>query len=121
MKFGLKRKLLILVSFQFCILTISFFIHHRVTLISYINISFYISAALLFSSLLINTIHTGFFDVMSKSFTLAFSRGQNKRKFDDLPSLSELVQINPKPMLFYGTFTGLFMLIALFCYYILRT
>lgn len=121
MKFQLKKRLLILASFQLGILFISFLIIHKITLLSYINISFYISAALLFTSLLIYTINTGFFDVMSKSLNLAFTRGNGKRKFEDIPSLSELVTISQKPLLFYGSITGLCMLIALFFYYILRT
>ncbi|MGZ4161162.1 MAG: hypothetical protein ACXVNF_10270 [Neobacillus sp.] len=121
MKFRLKKKLLILASFQLGILAISFFTSHKITLVRYINISFYITAALLITSLFIYTIHTGFYDAISKSLNFSFSRGQWKRKFNEIPSLSELVTISPKPALFYGSFTGLFMLIALVCYYILRT
>jgi hypothetical protein len=121
LKFRLKRRLLILASLQLGIFAISFFISHKITLVSYIDISFYITAALLITSLLIYTIRTGFYDVISKSLNFSFSRGQGKRKFNEVPSLSELVTISPKPALFYGSFTGLFMLIALVCYYILRT
>jgi Domain of unknown function (DUF3899) len=116
-----KRRLVISASFQLVILVLSLLVNHKITLISYIDISFYVSSLLLFTSLLIYIIKRGFFDVMSKSFSLAFKPGQSKRKFDDIPSLSELIQINPKPLLFYGSITGLWMLIALVCYYFLRT
>ncbi|MGZ4159823.1 MAG: DUF3899 domain-containing protein [Neobacillus sp.] len=117
MNFRFKRKLLISALFQIAILIISLITYHKISLLSYINISFYFSAGLLITSLLLYTIHTGFFDVISKSFNHAFTRGKDKRSWDEIPSLSELITVNQQPLLFYGISTGLFMLIALFVYY----
>lgn len=113
----LRKKLLIITTFQISILALSLITFGEISLLSYINISFCITSALLFTSLLVYTIHSGFYDVMSKSFRLAFSRGANKRKFEEIPPLSEIVTINQKPLVFYGLVTGAFMLIALFVYY----
>ena len=118
MNFRNKRKMLILALFQIVILTISLFYYHEISLLSYINISFYISSALLLTSLLVYTIHSGFFDVISKSFNIAFTRGKDKRSWDEVPALSELIKVNQMPLLFYGLTTGFFMLIALFIYYV---
>jgi hypothetical protein len=118
--FRIGKKLLILALFQIVILIISCIFYHTITLLSYINISFYISAALLITSLLIYTIHSGFFDVMSKSINQTFTRGAVRRRWDEIPSLSELITVNQKPLLLYGFWTGLFMLIALFVYYALQ-
>jgi hypothetical protein len=111
------KKFLILGLLQFFIIMLSIIFQHNVTLLSYINISFYFSAAFLLSSLLVYTIQTGFFDILSKSFNRAFTKGSDKRSWDEIPGLSELVTFSQKPLLFYGTFTGIFMLIALFAYY----
>jgi small-conductance mechanosensitive channel len=114
----LRKKLLIIATIQISILVLSLITYGKISLFSYINISFCITSALLFTSLLVYTIHSGFFDVMSRSFSLAFSRGANKRKFEEIPPLSEIVTINQKPMIFYGLINGTFMLIALVVYYI---
>jgi uncharacterized membrane-anchored protein YitT (DUF2179 family) len=74
--------------------------------------------ALLLSSLLIYTIQTGFFDIVSKSFQYAFTRDHEKRKFKDIPPLSEIVAIDQKPLLIYGLLLGVSMGIGLAIYYI---
>lgn len=117
MKYQLKKRLLIVALTQLVIIAISFITYHRVSLLIYINISFYITAVLLLTSLLVYTIHSGFFDVISRSFSLAFERGQNKRRFDEIPPLSELVTFNQKPLVFYGLMNGLLMILALIIYY----
>ncbi|MEH7085239.1 DUF3899 domain-containing protein [Neobacillus drentensis] len=117
MNYQLKKRLLILAFTQLVIILISFLNYHKISLLSYINISFYFSAGLLLTSLLVFTIHSGFYDVISRSFSFAFQRGQNKRRFDEIPPLSELVTFNQKPLVFYGLINGLFMLIALVIYY----
>ncbi|WP_420490157.1 DUF3899 domain-containing protein [Neobacillus drentensis] len=117
MNYQLKKSLLILSISQLTIIAISFIAYHKVSLLSYINISFYFTAVLLLTSLLVYTIHSGFYDVISRSFSFAFQRGQNKRRFDEIPPLSELVTFNQKPLVFYGLINGLFMAIALVIYY----
>jgi hypothetical protein len=118
MSFHLKKRLLILALFQLLILLFSHIFYQKISLISYINISFYFASAFLLSGLLIYTVHTGFFDVISKSFNLAFTRGKDKRKFNDVPGLSELITIDQKPLFFYGFWIGFLMLIALTVFYI---
>lgn len=118
MNYQLKKKLFILVLLQLSIFIFSFVLYHKVSMLSYINISFYITSALLLTSLLLYTIQSGFFDVISRSFSFAFQRGINKRRFDEIPSLSELVAVNQRPLVFYGLGTGLLMVIALIIYYI---
>ncbi|WP_066071162.1 DUF3899 domain-containing protein [Neobacillus soli] len=118
MNFRFKKRLIILVFIQLAILVTSFIFHHKISLVSYINISFYITSFLLLTSLLLYTIQSGFYDIISRSFNLFFSRGQNKRSFEEIPRLSELITVDQKPLLFYGLFNGLFMVIALFIYYL---
>jgi Domain of unknown function (DUF3899) len=115
--YQLKKRLVIMVLLQFSIIIVSLVFYHKVSLLSYINISFYLTSALLLTALLVYTIHSGFFDVISRSFSLAFQRGHNKRRFDEIPPLSELVTVNQKPLVVYGLVNGMFMGIALFIYY----
>jgi hypothetical protein len=121
MKKQMNKRWVILAASQVLIFAISFINYHNISLLSYINISFYISAALLLTSLVVFTIRTGFFDTIARSFSFSASRGKNKKSFDEITPVSELVSFNQKPLLFYGLVIGLFMLIALACYYVLQT
>ena len=118
MRFNFKKNLIILSITQTVIVIASLFFHHNVSLIHYIDISFYIAAGLILLSLLLYTIHSGFYDVISKSFNLAFSRGRDKRRFEEVPGLSELISIDEKPFLLHGLINGLLMAAALIAYYV---
>ncbi|WML43380.1 DUF3899 domain-containing protein [Neobacillus sp. PS3-40] len=118
MNHRLKKRLSTLAFSQIAILILSFIFYHSITLLSYINISFYITALLLLSSLLIYTIQTGFFDTVSRSFRIPLLRGQDKQKLKDITPLSEIVALDKKPLLIYGFAIGLFMVIGLVIYYI---
>ncbi|MBS4212145.1 MULTISPECIES: DUF3899 domain-containing protein [Neobacillus] len=114
------NKSVFLVAFtQIVIFILSFIFYGEISIVSYINISFYISLALLLSFLLIFTIQSGFYDAISKSFNFTQSLKTNKRKFEDIPGLSQLVTIDKKPFLFYAIVNGILMLIALVVYYVL--
>ncbi|NRD78430.1 DUF3899 domain-containing protein [Bacillus sp. BRMEA1] len=123
MNFLHRKRMLLVTLTQAVIFLLSFIFYHKISLLSYINISFYISAVLLLFSLLVYTIQSGFYDVISRSlnFAASLSRGNEKRKFSDVPALSELVTINNKPLLFHGLINGSLMLIALLIYYVLLT
>ncbi|MFK9095291.1 DUF3899 domain-containing protein [Bacillus salipaludis] len=118
MNFRFKKKLYILLFTQLAINIISFISYRKISLISYINISFLFTAALLLLTTLIYTIHSGFYDAISRSFNLAFSRGKDERRLEDIPRLSEMITVDEKPLLFHGLMNGLFMMIALIAYYL---
>ncbi|OIK08363.1 hypothetical protein BIV60_26650 [Bacillus sp. MUM 116] len=118
MNFRFGKTLIISAVFQLLIFFLSFIIYQGISLVSYINISFYISFVLLLLSLVIYTIKTGFFDTIAKSFNFAATRGKEKRTFSEIPSLSEMVTINQKPLVFHGLIMGILMLIALGFYYV---
>ncbi|WP_420491972.1 DUF3899 domain-containing protein [Neobacillus drentensis] len=121
MNYRLRKRLLILALTQLLILIISLLSKKGFSLLSYIDISFYVSSLLLLTFLLLYTINSGFYDGIGKSFNLAFSRGQNNRKFEDIPALSELITFNQSPLLFHGLANFLLMLISCCLYYFLRT
>ncbi|ETI66090.1 DUF3899 domain-containing protein [Neobacillus vireti] len=117
MKNVLKKRLFAVTLTQVAIFIISFLFYRNISLVSYINISFYFTAIFLLLALLIYTIQSGFYDVFSRSLNLAFSRGKDKRRFDEVPGLSQLITVNQRPLLFYGLVTGLLMMVALLAYY----
>lgn len=119
MSVRLKKRILIAVFIQVLIVIFSLIIFRKLTLLSYINISFCFSFSLLLTALLVYTIQGGFFDVISRSFNYFFSRGDAKRKLEDIPRLSELITFNKKPLLIHGAITGLLMIFSLVLYYFL--
>ena len=87
-------------------------------LINYINIIFCYASALLLSALLIYVIHTGFFDVVTKGFSKAFNRDDDKQKIADITPISKLVSLNQKPLLLHGLLLVFCMLFGLIVYYV---
>ncbi|WP_144474557.1 DUF3899 domain-containing protein [Cytobacillus oceanisediminis] len=108
-------------SSQLIVLFLSFLVRRGFTLLSYINISFYIASALLFISLLVYTVNSGFFDTMSYSFRTVFTKkeeGEKKKSFEEMTPLSELVTFNANPLLIISLLDLAFMLAALYVYYL---
>ncbi|WP_079508101.1 DUF3899 domain-containing protein [Mesobacillus jeotgali] len=106
---------------QAIVFLLSLVYHGEITLLSYINIIFYIASALLFTSLLVYTVNSGFFDTMSYSFRSVFARkeeGEKKKSFEEMIPLSELVTFNANPLLIVGIFNLALMLGALYIYYL---
>lgn len=106
---------------QLLILILSLVYHQSISLLGYINISFYIASTLIFLSLIVFTVNSGFFDAISYSFRSVFTGkedGEKKKSFDEMTPLSELVTINANPLLLVGLFNFILMLAALFIYYL---
>jgi hypothetical protein len=106
---------------QLLIFILSLVYQQSITLLSYINISFYIASVLLFTSLIVFTINSGFFDAISYSFRTVFAgkeEGEKKKSFDEMTPLSELVTFNANPLLMVGLLDFILMLAALFVYYL---
>ena len=112
-----RGRLAVFALIQLAIFASSLLFYHKVTLLYYINISFYYSFTILIAALFLFVVHSGFFDVIGKSFTIAFSKQDEKRKMKEITPLSELITIRQKPLVFQGTVSGILMLIALLIYY----
>ncbi|MBO1511619.1 DUF3899 domain-containing protein [Metabacillus bambusae] len=100
---------------------LSFFIYQKLTLLSFINISFVIAGSLLFLSLLTMTVKGGFFDGISYGFRRMFvSKGQelSKKEINEMTPVSELLNFDHFPILFCGLLMTASMLVALFIYYL---
>ncbi|WP_338787412.1 DUF3899 domain-containing protein [Metabacillus sp. FJAT-53654] len=100
---------------------LSFFIYQKLTLLSFINISFIIAGSLLFLSLLTMTVKGGFFDGISYGFRRMFiSKGQelSKKEINEMTPVSELLNFDHSSILFCGLLMTAIMLVALFIYYL---
>ncbi|MDQ0413616.1 MULTISPECIES: DUF3899 domain-containing protein [Mesobacillus] len=104
---------------QFIVLILSLLDQQTITLLSYINISFYIASILIFTSMVVFTVHSGFFDAISYSFRTVFAGKEEKNHSrNDITPLSELITINANPLFLVGLFDFLLMLSALYVYYL---
>ncbi len=100
-------------------LLLSLMIHKEITLLYFINISFYFCSAYIMLGLLLMVVDKGFFDGISYSFRKVFKR-TNKLESDedsDITPLSEVVSIPYSPFLYSGLVIMGFMLIGLMFWY----
>jgi hypothetical protein len=100
---------------------LSFLIYQKLTLLYFVNISFFISASFLFIALFTITVKGGFFDGITYGFRRMFvSKGTelSKKEVHEMIPVSELMNFDHSPMLFSGILLTVVMLLALFIYYI---
>ncbi|WP_053361891.1 DUF3899 domain-containing protein [Bacillus sp. FJAT-27251] len=116
----MKKMVSYLLATQAAVLALSLALHKDITLLNYINNSFYIASLMLLVSLLIYTINSGFFDNISKSFRQIFApKGSyTKKEKEELIPLSEIISVNSFPLAMLGLINLLLMLIALAIYYL---
>jgi hypothetical protein len=116
----MKKIIYLLLFSQAAILALSFAWFKDITLLNYINISFYIASILLLVSLLIYTINSGFFDNISRSFRHIFaSKGSyTQKEKEELIPLSAIISVNYHPLVIIGFLDLLLMFIALTVYYL---
>lgn len=119
----MKRKLFLStlsVSFVLVFL-LSLLFYREITLLHYINISFYISGILLFISLFLLVAEGGFFDGITQGFRRTFqSKGREleKEEVEEMRLFSELLSIEYMPFLLAGLFLAATMLAGLMLYYL---
>ncbi|MGG4488785.1 DUF3899 domain-containing protein [Metabacillus idriensis] len=119
----MKRKLFLSafsVSFVLVFL-LSLLFYGEITLLHYINISFYISGILLFISLFLLVAEGGFFDAITLGFRRTFqSKGRDleKEEAEEMRLFSELLSIEYMPFLSAGMLLAATMLAGLMIYYL---
>lgn len=120
MKKHIKPSIYVLLFSQIAIFVISLILYRNISLLHYINLSFYLSLLCIMFSLTIFTINTGFFDVTDRSFRrlLFAKRGVSKEHIEQIRPLSEMITFNYLPLLISGILTFTCMLTALFFYYL---
>ncbi|MEH6942091.1 DUF3899 domain-containing protein [Bacillus sp. JJ722] len=117
----LKNNLLIIIiiaTICFSIL-LSFIVYEQISLLHFINISFYFSSAYIGLGLLILIVDRGFFDGISYSFRKMFlkSHPQHADEEHELVPLSQLINVPYSQLLTSGLALLVIMLVGLFFYY----
>lgn len=105
---------------QILIMVISFLLYNELSMLHYINISFYLASSMLFLSLIIYTVNSGFFDAISHSFRNVFisnTKDEKKKSIDEISPLSTMLDFNYFPLVGVGLLNLIMMLIGLFLYY----
>jgi hypothetical protein len=119
MKFNIKLIITIFLASQMVLFLLSFILYRNISLLHYINLSFYISFIQLSFSLMVFTVNTGFFDITARSFRVMFSgKHTTKEEIKEMTPLSQIFSFNYFPILISGIINLLFMLIGLYLYYI---
>lgn len=111
----LKKNFLWTFVVLFLVFLLSLVIYREISLLHFINLSFYVSGGLLMLSLLTLVIQKGFFDAIFLSFRSILERGDNK---DEETPLSALISYKYNTLLSVGLLLLLIMLGALFLYYL---
>ncbi|WP_019240495.1 MULTISPECIES: DUF3899 domain-containing protein [Bacillus] len=104
------------------ILTIllSWIVYEQLSLLQFINISFYFSSAYIILGLVILVVEKGFFDGISYSFRRMFKRNSVPEAEEDvnhITPLSELISLPYSQLLYSGLIVLIIMSIALWFYY----
>lgn len=115
-----KSFTIIIVSLCLTIL-LSFFTYQKLTLLNFINISFFFASGLLFIAFLTITVKGGFFDGITYGFRRMFiSKGKelSKKEVEEMTPVSELITFSHSPFLISGLILTAIMVMALFIYYL---
>ncbi len=94
---------------------LSITVYNQLSLLHFINISFYFSSAYIFIGLLLFVTNQGFFDGISYGFRKLY-RNKEEHKEPIIP-LSELISVSHTKLLHSGIILLLIMLVALWFYY----
>ncbi|MBD7909474.1 DUF3899 domain-containing protein [Sporosarcina gallistercoris] len=113
----MKKIALLFLFGQFIIFILSFLLNAGISLLSYINTSFYVGGLLLFVGGIIYIFRTGSFDFFNSSMRKVLSLKHTKEDLDSMRSPSEVFSMSPKVFFQAGIPIFLMMFIAMGFYY----
>ena len=96
---------------------LSLTVHGQLSLLHFINISFYFSSTYIFIGLLIFVTNQGFFDGISHGFRKLFKSNTNEADKNEIVPLSQLISIPHAQLLYSGLIVLLIMFVCLWFYY----
>ncbi|SFB97685.1 protein of unknown function [Bacillus sp. OV322] len=100
-------------------LLLIFAVDHELSLLHFINMSFYVGGAVLFIGILGFVTQKGFFDGISYSFRRIFrAKYESGDELEDIPRLSGIVSMDLRPALFSGLLLLAIMMVSLYIYYL---
>ncbi|MCG7345382.1 DUF3899 domain-containing protein [Sporosarcina sp. ACRSL] len=101
---------------QLLILVVVLIFYRKLTILDYINVSFYIGASYLFFGILILIFQSGFFDFFSTSIKKVFYRKYAQSEITNMRAPSEVVTLKSSFFFRSGLPIILLMFVALFFY-----
>ncbi|WP_025784531.1 DUF3899 domain-containing protein [Sporosarcina sp. D27] len=113
----MKKITLLFLFGQFVIFILSFLSKEGMSLLAYINSSFYVGGLLLFVGGIIYIFRTGSFDFFNSSMRKVFSFKQRNEDLESLRSPSEVFSKSPRVLFLTGIPIFIMMLIAMAFYY----
>ncbi len=113
----LKKKVVLFVTMQLIIFVLMLLINKNVSLLAYINMSFFVGGTVLFIGLLIYVVSNGFFDIFTLSMRKVFTPKRNLADAESMRAPSELLDFPTIPFFQLGGTILLGMFTALFFYY----
>lgn len=117
-KYVFQRTIFLFLLAQALVIVLSFLTVHSISLLEYINFSFYIGGLFILFSLFFFVVEKGFFDAITKSFRLIFGRRHvTKKEVNEMKPPSQLISFNYSPFFLSGLLIIGCMLIALFIYF----
>jgi hypothetical protein len=100
-------------------LLLIFAVYRDLSLLYFINMSFYVGGAVLFMGILGFVTQKGFFDGISYSFRRIFrAKYESGDEMEDIPRLSGIVSMDLRPALLSGLMLLVIMMISLYIYYL---
>lgn len=115
------KKILIGTGFGIVLsILLSLIFHQALSLLNFINMTFYISGGLILLSLVTFVVQRGFFDVVFYSFRRVFQI-QNQHvgeEKEDIPKLSDIISLSSSFSLVLGLIMLCIMLLSLAVYYL---
>jgi len=114
-----KNKLLSLTSATLLLTFIlSLLVYQEISLLHFINISFYFCYAYISIGIFLYVVNNGFFDGISYSFRKMFRRNNKEEETDKIVPLSEIMPIPHSLLLRSGVILVFIMCISLVLYYL---
>lgn len=113
----MKKITLLFLFGQLIIFILSFLSNAGISLLSYINTSFYVGGLFLFVGGIIYIFRTGSFDFFSSSMRKVMSFNRNKEDLESMRNPSEVFSMSPKVLFQIGIPIFLMMFLAMGFYY----
>ncbi|PIC70321.1 hypothetical protein CSV77_09605 [Sporosarcina sp. P16b] len=114
----MKRNIIVFLLSQLVIVISVYSVYDKISLLGYINVSFFVSGFLLFIGALVFIIRTGSFDFFMKSTRKVFALKGQREALDSMRAPSETISMSPAWFFTAGIPTFLLMIVALLVYYL---
>lgn len=113
----MKKKALIFLILQIIIVAWMLLSDKSISLVSYINMSFFVGGTLIFIGLLVYIVSNGFFDIFTMSMRKVFTLKRNMEDVESMRAPSQLLDFPTAPFFQIGGTILLGMVVALLFYY----